>query len=415
MRIVYVDGFKIRNLTGDMGFNVLHGPKISWYSPWFIPEGELWIERLVKDETKSLIKAEFLEKKLYEKTGDYWMARRKIAKMLCKKSGKNCVLKKFKKRDLTVRVVDGGIVRQTLDPSFVAGGHGLIYPWYIPKNEIWLDGKLDSRELKYILAHEELEYRLMKKGQGYNKAHEAACVVEKELRAENGISHYPKINPTEPLPFIQIRGGRKKVLITSGIHGDEPSGPYAIAKFLLKEKLLQKIKQKLSADIIPLINPEGFRRRKRKNGKNQDINRYFFDKSRKNEPKEAKTLKKFFRNVKEPYDLMISLHEDPGRKNFYLYDTQNGKNSEIVENIFRVVKKHGIRLYTGLDSQAWKNKIQNGYVEVKPKSGLPTLEECLSRNGKVKKALTLEIPGRFVLDKKINLVIEILETILLKP
>lgn len=395
-----------------MDFNVFHGPKISWYSPWFIPPGELWIEKKLKDETNFLIKSEFLEKNLYKNFGDYWRARRKTAEILCKKGAGNFVTKKFKKGRQIIKIVDGEIVRKVFDPSFVAGGHGLIYPWYIPKNEIWLDGKFDPKELKYILAHEESEYRLMLRGWNYNEAHKKACVIEKELRAKDGVAFYPKKNPIAPLHFIKIGRGPKRILITSGIHGDERSGPYALIKFLLGRKNLRN----LNADVVPLINPTGFKKRTRKDANGKDLNRWFFDKTRKGEPKECRILKNFTRKIKRPYELLVSLHEDPDRKEFYLYSTGFSQESAIIRKIFNCVKKSGVILYTGMDTtdprDLTKNFVENGYASVEWNDPAPTFEEYLSRRRKVKKVITLEIPGKLLLDKKINLVIEILERVL---
>ncbi|MEK9194537.1 MAG: succinylglutamate desuccinylase/aspartoacylase family protein, partial [Patescibacteria group bacterium] len=370
-----------------------------------------------------------------------WKARRRMAEIICpprrgeispsadKKINRDFVQRKFKKDDLTIKVVDGEIVRKTLDPSFVAGGHGLIYPWYIPKQEIWLDGRIDRKELKYILAHEKHEYRLMQKGSDYNKAHDRACVIEKELRAKNGVAFYPKKNPIDPLHFIKIGNGKKRILITSGIHGDERSGPYTLIKFLLEK---QNIKN-LNADIIPLINPSGFEKETRENKNGKDPNRWFSDKSQKNEPQECKILKKFFsaRGVrprpirlrrrsafggKKPYELLVSLHEDPDRKEFYLYSTGLNLKFAIIQKIFKTVKKFGIKLYTGMDTtnprDLVKNFVKNGYVSVKWNNIVPTLEEYLSRNKIVKRVLTIEVPGKLPLDKKIELTQSILKTVM---
>jgi hypothetical protein len=409
MKIVYVDSFRVRNVFGDMNFNLCHGFGASWYTPWFIPPGEVWIEKSAKSETSLFLQVDRFEKKYYDRIGNYWQARKKVAKIICKPTNKNFVIKTFKQDSWTVRIVKGKIVRRSLDQSFVAGGHGLVYPWYIPKSEIWLDDTIAPVERKYILLHEMLEYRLMKKGLSYNKAHKIACTEEKKARLRDGLTLYPQKNPIDPLPFYKTNGnGEKRILIVSGIHGDEPSGSYTIAKFLLETHKFPK----MQLDFIPLVNPSGFKKGTRQNKEGKDINRWFFDRPKRGEPWEVAKLRRFARGIKKPYDLLISLHEDSERKEFYLYDTGNGRNSKLIQNIFREVRKEGIPLYNGVDDAELKNFAIGGYIPVDPQSEVPTLEEYLTCNGEIKSGVILETPGKLTLPEKIAFAAKIFKKIL---
>lgn len=191
MRIVYVDGFKIRNKYGA-DFGIIHKREISGFfsiSTWFIPKNEIWIEKRLKDETEFLLKTAKLEDKLYKKLHDIRKARRMLIQKLCKKykpKPQELTKNTYKKYGFFIREVDGGIVRKHLDPLFIIGGHFKVYP-YVPKDEIWLDAKMNPKEMPYFLIHENIECKLMIKGVNYDIAHEYATAADKETRRRDGI------------------------------------------------------------------------------------------------------------------------------------------------------------------------------------------------------------------------------------
>ena len=96
-----------------------------------------------------------------------------------------------KRGNLKIYLVSGRLVRQHFDFNFVFGGHGLVYD-YVPKNEIWMDDAMLTKERKYVLIHELYELDLMKKGKKYNDAHDYACAREKEERRRDGVAVYLK-------------------------------------------------------------------------------------------------------------------------------------------------------------------------------------------------------------------------------
>jgi len=208
----------------------------------------------------------------------------------------------------------------------------------------------------------------------------------------------------------------KKILIISGMHGDEPSGPYAVFKFLEFFHNSPSLRKKFKIDALPLINPTGFLKGTRANQEGKDINRFFTDRPKKDEPEEAKILKKFAHRLKKPYDFLVSLHEDPKRKEFYLYDTGIGREAVVIKKIFKVIKTKKLPLYTGWDTDNLKspalNYITNGYVAIPKKDQSPTIEEYFSRHDCAKRVITLEIPGKLPLGRKIKLGLSLLKTII---
>lgn len=82
---------------------------------------------------------------------------------------------------LTVWLVDGEKIRDSVDIDFVEGGHDLVYD-FIPENEIWIDKEVPASERRVILAHEADERKLMSGGMSYEEAHKRASRFEWNLR-----------------------------------------------------------------------------------------------------------------------------------------------------------------------------------------------------------------------------------------
>jgi hypothetical protein len=64
----------------------------------------------------------------------------------------------------------------------VIGAHPLgskIVGFKVPRNTFLIEKSLSSRERKRVLVHEKIEYKLMKKGMPYEKAHPITKNLEK--------------------------------------------------------------------------------------------------------------------------------------------------------------------------------------------------------------------------------------------
>jgi hypothetical protein len=124
-----------------------------------------------------------------------------------------------------------------------------------------------------------------------------------------------------PCPFIRLKRksgiGLPKILLSAGIHGDEPAGPHAVMSLLQKISDGTIILPKVNLDIFPLINPSGFLRRTRTNQQGKDLNRCF---STGHPPKEIRLMMDYLKN--REYDLSVEFHEDIDTKGFYLYEHQ---------------------------------------------------------------------------------------------
>ena len=191
-KIVFVDGFAIRNSL-DVDFTALHrhSTNIGSYSPkFYIPEGEVWIDQILKDEADFLMAVDaFIDPAA---KGLSYEELRDEARIKFRTEGDmpEHVVRSEEREGITVRYIDGKIVRNYLDPEFVMGGHDLVYD-YIPDGEIWIDAKVDPVEALFVLCHEIVERDHMKKGKSYEVAHEHGSVVEREMRRKVGEAHYP--------------------------------------------------------------------------------------------------------------------------------------------------------------------------------------------------------------------------------
>lgn len=183
MTIKIVDAAKIRN-TIDTDF----GGAGSHADYPYIPLGEYWLDKFLRDE-KPLFTALFrLEQRM---RGKSFRHIRETAKktLTTPKKGRVTVVKTAKRGPLKIIYVDGLTVRKNLDPYFLLGGHDLIYP-YIPKKEIWIDTRMDAKEWKYTLIRVLHERELMAKGMSQDDAHDFALAAERMARRKDGVAEF---------------------------------------------------------------------------------------------------------------------------------------------------------------------------------------------------------------------------------
>ena len=129
-----------------------------------------------------------------------------------------------------------------------------------------------------------------------------------------GIAHNYPIYQIHLAPIIDTP---KHVLITGGMHGDEPAGVEAVLQFLERDNTA--LLNKFSFLIIPCINPYGYVHNTRETLDGIDINRAFETE----DVAEVTIIKKAL--DKTQFSLAIDFHEDYDATGFYLYE---GKRDE---------------------------------------------------------------------------------------
>lgn len=184
-----INGFPIRNINPD--FDIINWRKEGRAAPICdIPKNQIWIDERFIDEEAFLLKL-YLAQQKYEVSHGITYNEKKFREVLKKEftwggprpALSDFTVRKRKQGRFLIRFVDGGIVRQWIDPWFTFGGHHLVYD-YVPRNEVWIDVKQHPKDAKYTLAHEIREWWLMARGKTYGEAHNKATEYEKKLRIQ---------------------------------------------------------------------------------------------------------------------------------------------------------------------------------------------------------------------------------------
>jgi murein peptide amidase A len=106
--------------------------------------------------------------------------------------------------------------------------------------------------------------------------------------------------------------GLPRILLSAGIHGDEPAGPEALLQLL--EHSPQPLRH-FDLTLFPCLNPWGLKNNSRTDSRGHDLNRAYA-RPRISPVTEARAVLR----QRGPFDLAICLHEDYDAEGFYLYE-----------------------------------------------------------------------------------------------
>lgn len=126
-----------------------------------------------------------------------------------------------------------------------------------------------------------------------------------------------KIGTAHDYPIYQIclessANVPKNILITGGVHGDEPAGVQTVLQFLARDNA--ELLKRFTFVVIPCVNPYGYVHDTRENSDGVDINRSFETE----EVSEVAIVKKALGQTQ--FSLAIDFHEDYEATGFYLYE-----------------------------------------------------------------------------------------------
>ena len=183
------------------------------------------------------------------------------------------------------------------------------------------------------------------------------------------------------------------VLITGGIHGDEPATTASICK-LIQEDLLPK---NCSYAVFPCLNPRGMRISSRETPEGMDLNRDFLEAETIEVQTELKKLQAY-----ERFDVALLLHEDWEANGFYLYElTEPDASPRFGRSVLNAVSKvcpvENSPLIEGLE--ATDGLIHPPY-HLNKRKDWP--EAFYLMHNKTNHSLTLESPSDFDLDVRIE-------------
>ncbi len=124
--------------------------------------------------------------------------------------------------------------------------------------------------------------------------------------------------------FRKEAADKPTVYVSSGVHGDEPAGPLAIAE-LLEEGFFD---MRASWLLCPVLNPDGLLAGTRETASGVDLNRDYYQCETQEAMAHAMWLK-----VQETPDLFLSLHEDWESTGIYMYEINTAGSPSLAKEM----------------------------------------------------------------------------------
>src|SRR5688572_21042665 len=124
------------------------------------------------------------------------------------------------------------------------------------------------------------------------------------------------------------RGATKTLYPSTGIHGDEPSGPLAVLRLLEEDHW-----PVANLWLVPCLNPTGFDRNLRENAAGIDLNRDYRHLTTREVIAHIAWL-----NRQPNFDLSLILHEDWEANGFYVYELNPQKLPSLAEPVVDAVR-----------------------------------------------------------------------------
>jgi hypothetical protein len=190
-------------------------------------------------------------------------------------------------------------------------------------------------------------------------------------------------------------GDRKRILIISGQHGEEPAGPWGLLKFLEDNGgMLDDV----AVTVIPVANVHGFVTGER-NGETGAHSNWFLnkDKTFRELGREAEVLRKNWKLLGQAgMDGLLNLHEDETSDGFYIYVLGDVK-SKLVRSMLKAglehfeFKKNGH--YEDNDGYELEDGIVDNHLD-------ESWDEAMVRDFDIPISVTIETPGKSVDVKK---------------
>lgn len=118
----------------------------------------------------------------------------------------------------------------------------------------------------------------------------------------------------EVMRVVLGSGAPRRVVLSAGMHGDEPAGVEALCEWLETQAYV-KFLERWDITMLPCINPWGYEYGTRENGAGRDLNREF---NSAHAPQEVLFVQSV---LQQQFDLSLELHVDRDSVGYYLYET----------------------------------------------------------------------------------------------
>ena len=211
-------------------------------------------------------------------------------------------------------------------------------------------------------------------------------------------------------------GDLPRIILSAGIHGEEPAGVYALLEFI--ERGIDRYLRHFSFLILPCLNPYGFTRSVRYGSGGADLNRAF---GKAAGLPEVAAVKELLDQFPGPYRLAVDLHEtdtymprgegfsvEDIPAGFYLYETASRGRPVLGPSILKALSAAGYPI-TGRRS-VYGAECRDGLISAMPPDDpdYPTLPEFnstldwyLLKNGCTYHSITTETPTALPLRRRI--------------
>jgi len=222
-----------------------------------------------------------------------------------------------------------------------------------------------------------------------------------------------------PIYAVLTKNYRKelpRIVLSAGIHGEEPAGVYTLLDFM--NRGIVKYLDHFSFLILPCLNPHGFTRGVRFSHDAPDLNRLFDNAS---DPPEVAAVKDILQKYPGPYRLSIDFHEtdthsprgeelsvENNPAGFYMYETTRTGRPVLGPLIIRAIRNSGHPV--SQRRSIYGAECRNGLIYSTPPENpdypaLPefngTLDWYLLKNGHTDHFLATETPTAWPLKRRI--------------
>ncbi|EQC47966.1 DUF2817 domain-containing protein [Bacteriovorax sp. Seq25_V] len=209
-------------------------------------------------------------------------------------------------------------------------------------------------------------------------------------------------------------GDKKKIIITSGVHGNESVGVSTLLKVINQIVYDKNMRTKFDFVFFPALNPGGLRQNTRRLKNDVDLNRTF---TKGKEQGVTKILQESLDG--EEFELALDLHEAYTKNGFFVIkadkeDDQLTKESlSIIDESYMLTSKDGQYPYNVPNV---KDPRKTSYILYSPGETASfnpgTLKGFFKTNLKAKYAYTIESPGQIELRKRQEIYINIVRSFL---
>ncbi len=163
----------------------------------------------------------------------------------------------------------------------------------------------------------------------------AALVAQCEKHAAAQRFRVERFGEVAGCPLVALTrrtpGPRPRIYVSTGVHGDEPAPPQALAQLLASGVF----DARANWFLVPMLNPSGFHRGTRENAAGEDLNRDYKDQRTTEVAAHVRWL------VRQPrFDLVLCLHEDWEATGFYLYELNPEGRPTLADRILEGARAH---------------------------------------------------------------------------